>query len=328
MSAAAAPTLSPIGLDMAEAALEHAELVDGDAALRREVAELVLRTYQDAAEPESEFPLDSYREAARHLRRPFTPEAIKFKVQATWGKVGNQGEEAKQPTTALVVCYIDARLVVERLNLLVPHLWSDPVYEPVGAGKGLVCRLTVDGITRQDVGEGVGKALYSDAFKRAAVKFGIGVSCYAIPKMIVKGDEKVRLRKTKQGWTLELTSDGEAQVRAVYAQWLGARGTAAFGDPLDHGDSPEAQGDFEAEEAREAQEERGGQPPEALDDEQANAQRQQAEDLFTEIKALDKRALTRKAFDNYLVSAQHSHDRLDDLLGFLRGKRDELKAAA
>jgi hypothetical protein len=47
------------------------------------------------------------------------------------------------------------------------------------------CDLTIDGITRSDVGEGVGKALVSDSFKRAGVRFGIGVSLYAIPKMML-----------------------------------------------------------------------------------------------------------------------------------------------
>jgi hypothetical protein len=186
----------------------------------------------------SEFPCDSYRDAARHLRRPFTPAAVKFKVQATWPK--------NDPTGGLIVAYIDARLTAERLNLVVPHLWRDD-YQPVG-NQQMWCFLTVDDITRKDVGEGTGKALVSDAFKRAGVKFGVGVSLYAMPKMML--DTKsgaLKQKKTKDGLTLELTSRGETILRDSYAAWLDAHGRQAFGEPLDHGDTLDAQGDHEAD---------------------------------------------------------------------------------
>ncbi|HEY4452358.1 MAG TPA: hypothetical protein VGN13_12285 [Solirubrobacteraceae bacterium] len=192
-------------------------------------------TVTDNGTEQAVFPLDSYREAARYLRRPFAPAAIKFKVQATWPK--------DDPKNALVVSYMDARLVVDRLNLVVPHLWFDE-YEP--AGQNLLCRLTVDGVTRRDIGEGTGKALYSDALKRAAVKFGIGVSLYAVPKMILKGsDVKGTVANGKK--SLAMTSDGERTVRAIYETWLTDHGSQAFGEPLDHGDVEGAQGDYEAE---------------------------------------------------------------------------------
>ena len=183
------------------------------------------------------FPVDSFREAAPHLRRPFTPAAVKFKVQATWPK--------QNPTGGLIVSYIDARLVVERLNLIVPHLWHD-AYEP--QDRHLICHLTVDGITRSDVGEGIVKGLYSDALKRAAVKFGVGVSLYATPKMMLSVDDgHLKSRRTRDGESLVLTPKGESHVRFLYAKWLEAHGSHAFGEPLDHGDTEGAQGDVEAE---------------------------------------------------------------------------------
>lgn len=186
----------------------------------------------------TEFPLDSFREAAPHLRRPFTSAAVKFKVQATWPK--------DNPTGGLIVAYIDARLAVERLNLIVPHLWHDE-YEPLGRDH-LICRLTVDGITRQDVGEGSGKGLYSDALKRAAVKFGVGVSLYAIPKMTVSTNQgHAEQKRSRDGQTLALTPKGESHMRFLYEKWLEAHGAQAFGDPLDHGDALEAQGDHEVD---------------------------------------------------------------------------------
>lgn len=185
-----------------------------------------------------EFPVDSFKDAAPHLRRPFTPQAVKFKVQATWPK--------DNPDSALIVCYIDARLAVERLNLVCPHLWHDN-YELVSKGQ-MWCHLTVDEITRSDVGEGDGKGLVSDALKRAAVKFGVGVSLYASTTIILKLSEGyVKKVQTNKGPSLALTPKGELQCRRIYANWLENHGIQSFGEPLDHGDVEEAVGDAEAE---------------------------------------------------------------------------------
>lgn len=196
---------------------------------------------QNGTAPASEatFPVDSFREAAIHLRRPFTAAAVKFKVQSTWPK--------DNPTGGLVVAYIDARLVVERLNLVCPHLWTD-AYGP-GSG-GMQCSLTVDGITRHDIGEGTGKALYSDALKRAAVKFGVGVSLYAIPQSFIgTQDGSAKAKRSNKGPTLVLTDAGERNIRRGYAHWLETTGIQSFGRPLDHGDVEGSQGDAEAADA-------------------------------------------------------------------------------
>lgn len=183
-------------------------------------------------------PVSSYREAAPLLRRPFTAEAVRFKVQAAYPK--------DNPDKALIVCYLDARLVVERLNMVIPDRWSDS-YEPTP--KGLMwCHLNVDGITRSDVGEGQGKGLVSDALKRAAVKFGIGVSLYATPNLRLRvSDKHLEQRQTRDGKTVVITSEGEKRVRSLYAAWLQHHGTQAFGEALDHGDSVDAQGDIETD---------------------------------------------------------------------------------
>lgn len=184
---------------------------------------------------DTNLPVNTYREAAPYLRRPFTPAAVKFKVQST-SKDGNKG---------LVVAYVDARLVVERLNAVVPHLWWDE-YQRTQEG-GLLCRLTVDGITRVDVGEGQGKAAFSDALKRAAVKFGVGVSLYAIPQRWVSPqDGTARQFQTEKGPRLAITNDGMSQMRHSYAQWLEAHGTQAYGEPLDHGDTHNDDGEVQA----------------------------------------------------------------------------------
>ncbi len=190
-----------------------------------------------------ELPVWNFAAAAEHLRRPFTPEAVRFKVQACYPKA--------DPSKALIVSYIDSRLVTERLNRVCPTLWHDE-YEPVP--NGLICALTVDGITRRDVGEQSAtaptKGLYSDAFKRASVKFGIGVSLYSIPKIELSlKDGHLRAKDTAKGKTLLITVTGEQACRDRYAKWLADRGAKMFGEPLDHGDTPDSVGDVESQAA-------------------------------------------------------------------------------
>lgn len=116
------------------------------------------------------------------LHQPFTPAAIKWKVQ----KNPNPGKDQ-----ALVVAYIDARDVIERLDYATGGDWSDDYSQcQYGGDKNIECRLTVCGATRVDVGEGDNaKEAYSDAFKRAAVKFGIGVFLYRLPQVWARCQE-------------------------------------------------------------------------------------------------------------------------------------------
>ncbi len=120
------------------------------------------------------------REILAELRKPFPANKISFKVQTKPSEKGN----------SLVVAYIDARDVMERLDEVVGPDWSDR-YEKAGTVQGLVCYLTVCGVTRADVGDENNenepvKSAYSDAFKRAAVKFGVGRFLYDLPKMWAK----------------------------------------------------------------------------------------------------------------------------------------------
>jgi len=171
----------------------------------------------------SECPVDSFKDAYPFLRRPFTPAAVRFKVQATW-KGG-----------ALIVAYIDARLAAGRLNHVIPHKWASSFeYDPKG---DLICHLTVDGITRSDIGEGYkGKGLWSDALKRAAVHFGVGESLYVLPKMTLNEGQLLKAKEVKGKTTYILTPMGVTHCREVYEHWLESTGKQAFGEPLDHGD--------------------------------------------------------------------------------------------
>jgi uncharacterized protein (DUF3820 family) len=172
------------------------------------------------------------------LRRPFTPAAIKFKPQATSG----EGDEMK----GLVSYFVDSRLVVERLNAVVgPVGWTD-AYKLLcegalapGVGIPVECALTVLGYTKTDVGQiapgapddKAWKSAYSDAFKRAAVKFSVGAYLYGGAG--VWAPVKVGRNGKAQGFTPE----GARQARQAYTAWIASGPIKeVYGEPLDHGD--------------------------------------------------------------------------------------------
>ncbi|MCA1570861.1 MAG: hypothetical protein LC798_11190 [Chloroflexi bacterium] len=108
--------------------------------------------------------------------------------------------------------YIDARTCMEALDALDPQ-WSAVHGDPIIIGDELIgvpCTVTVNGISRSDVGmpssqEPV-KGAYSDALKRAAVHFGIGRELYELPRIYVKLDDykkPVAIPSYRNGrWTL------------------------------------------------------------------------------------------------------------------------------
>jgi hypothetical protein len=180
------------------------------------------------------FPVATLNEALYHLRRPFTPQAVRFKVQTCWG-----GSKAG----AVVVPYIDARLASERLNLIVGENWSGA---PDPRGESTWYALTLYGVTRTDVGVGQGaasikvKAGVSDGLKRAAVLFGVGVSLYAIPRLSLFEATAGMLKPGKPGKdgrpSFVIAVKGTTSIRAQYQAWLDETGIRQFGDPIDHGD--------------------------------------------------------------------------------------------
>lgn len=98
---------------------------------------------------------------------------------------------------ARFVCYIEANTVRERLDTVVPGEW-DLTLEMLPQIQGnedsdSVCafkaRLQVLGVIREDVGTGRDyKQAATDAFKRAAVRFGIGNELYSYEQNWVEVD--------------------------------------------------------------------------------------------------------------------------------------------
>lgn len=139
----------------------------------------------------SQEPGPNWDEIKRQLAAPFHSYYVGWKAQAT----------SKDKTRTLAVAYIDARTVMDRLDQVVgPGNWSD-TYRLISAGDGefaIECTLALFGVYKSDVGiaeeeddgssASVSKSAYSDALKRAAVKWGIGRYLYRIPKQWVGYD--------------------------------------------------------------------------------------------------------------------------------------------
>jgi hypothetical protein len=128
------------------------------------------------------------------------PEQIRWRV----------GSTSKDKSKGMLLGYIDSRTAMEFLDAA-DAAWSDE-YEIVSldGSQGVQCALTVNGVTRTDVGvpsntEGL-KGAYSDALKRAAVKHGIGRELYELPRIWVALDNYGRPTAepvlVKGRWTL------------------------------------------------------------------------------------------------------------------------------
>ena len=117
-------------------------------------------------------------EILRKLSEPFPVDAIHWRVGAT----------NKEKTKGIGLAYIDARDVMDRLDEVVGcDAWQD-AYVETNKGRmlcALAVRINGEWITKSD---GAGdtdvegeKGGISDAFKRAAVKFGVGRYLYRLP---------------------------------------------------------------------------------------------------------------------------------------------------
>ncbi len=125
----------------------------------------------------------------RALAEPFNLTEVRFKPAVVSGN------------RAMALAYVDARVIQDRLDaVLGVEGWQDE-YECLSDGS-VLCRLRLrlgeDWVTKMDVGgpseqpDGGDrmKAAFSDALKRAAVKFGIGRYLYRLPAQWVDYDSQ------------------------------------------------------------------------------------------------------------------------------------------
>lgn len=194
----------------------------------------------------------SMEEVLTELKRPFHSSKVKFKVASN-----TKGQ------SAICVAYVDARDVQERLNDVCEGFWSnkfreiydeDVIYpldddgnpethvDPIGIGKRLravEATVIVLDISHSDVGAmdnmnkdfSFGfKALWSDAFKRACVPFGIAAPLYHMPQLwLEKNDVHFKMYGDKPGY---MKPGGEDVLRQIYKKYLVDEGVGRFGEPL------------------------------------------------------------------------------------------------
>jgi hypothetical protein len=143
---------------------------------------------QAAADRGSRLDVDT---VMKQLAAPFDASEVRFKPGVVSGN------------RALALAYVDARVIQDRLDeVLGVAGWQDS-YKCLPHGT-VICRLRLrlgeEWITKMDVGgqseQSDGgdrvKAAFSDALKRAAVKFGIGRYLYRIPSQWCDYDPKRR----------------------------------------------------------------------------------------------------------------------------------------
>ena len=147
------------------------------------------------------------------LSAVFPQDAISWRAQSV----------NKDGTKALALAYIDARDVMERLDQMVGvQGWQDR-YETHGSRTMCYLSINVDGawITKAD---GAGdtdveaeKGAISDAFKRAAVKWGIGRYLYDVDSPWVAIENK-RIKPEEQSKLLRVLSGKGAPAAALPPQ--------------------------------------------------------------------------------------------------------------
>jgi hypothetical protein len=160
------------------------------------------------------------------LLAPFPQAEVSFRV----------GAVSQDKTRGQALAYIDARNVQDRLDAVVgPANWSTQ-FLPLPTGQGLLCRLSIfvdgrwvakeDGTSLEQVAAGDNtkqdmaiKALMSDAFKRAAVMWGIGRYLYALdaPWVALDGNKRMKESPVLPDWALPEAERGQERPPAKVA---------------------------------------------------------------------------------------------------------------
>jgi len=128
------------------------------------------------------------KEIEEKLKAPFKAGVIHWRIGSTNKKSQQKKDPNAKATSGMPLIYINARDVMKRLDEVVGiDNWKDN-YRETPSGR-VFCELSInlggEWITKTDAAgdtqvEGE-KGAVSDAFKRAAVKFGIGRYLYYIP---------------------------------------------------------------------------------------------------------------------------------------------------
>lgn len=145
------------------------------------------------------------------LAAPFLPTQISWRIGPTSG----------DKKSGIALAYLDSRDVQDRLDMVCgPGGWQDR-YPHVG--QKTVCEIIIlCGDTWVTKSDGAGdtdmeaeKGALSDAFKRAAVKWGIGRYLYSLPNVWVEIEPAGRSFKIKKGETPKLIASLERHMKGL-----------------------------------------------------------------------------------------------------------------
>jgi hypothetical protein len=141
------------------------------------------------------------QEAIDKLKAPFPANKIHWRVGET------NGDKSK----GIALAYVDARDVMQRLDEVISPFGWQAEY-PWSDSKRLVCRIGIkiynEWIWKSngagDTNVEAEKGAFSDAFKRAAVLWGIAQYLYDLPSTWVELESKVITKATKKELTKRL----------------------------------------------------------------------------------------------------------------------------
>src|SRR3954467_10814724 len=150
------------------------------------------------------------------LSAPFDATEVKFKPQVVQGN------------RALALAYVDARVIQDRLDdVLGVEGWQDENDGPpdnsvvfrlrLKIGDEWVTKMDVGGPSEQPDGGDRMKAAFSDALKRAAVKWGIGRYLYSMPTIWADYDpQRKQFVRTPQLPTVDDREAAIAELNKAY----------------------------------------------------------------------------------------------------------------
>jgi hypothetical protein len=181
------------------------------------------------------------------LQEPFPSSEVEFKP----------GALNSDKTKALALAYVDSRPYIQRLNLVCPE-WQDDYQITMLTDRVVVlCRLTVNGVTRTGDGEclltGEGSertepnavtTASAQAFKRACVKFGLGAYLYALPQVWCDYDHakrKIINPPRLPDWALSPAERLEKATRAATEREAAEKAMAELGYNPDPAPQPAAE---------------------------------------------------------------------------------------
>lgn len=154
---------------------------------------------------------NNFEQILQALQEPFPSEYVEWKPQSV----------SKDGKRAIAAAYVDARRYQERLDLVCPG-WSSHI-ELLANGQVAKVAITIEGVTREDVGEASAEdantvtTAVAQAFKRACAAFGLGRYLYFLPLTWCDYDpDKKRILNPPQlpDWAL---SEEERKAKATRA---------------------------------------------------------------------------------------------------------------